>query len=176
MQWNSPLVHNGMPQDTINSSHSSISNWVSCLHNWLLLANAINYSWLSQLIALRNLTNPTVPSICFFCVVILEKWYPCWESLQVIMGIILILQQIRCFCIFPIYTFHTKVHSSLEDRTSPSWVVRRLYGSFVFILAHYCLCRWTMFICTNNSEQVYFKVLATTAINKSELWISRFCF
>ena len=58
-QWNSPLVHNGMPQGTINSSHSSIRNWVSCLHEWLLFANAINYSWLSQLIALRNLTNST---------------------------------------------------------------------------------------------------------------------
>ena len=58
MQWNSPLVHNRMPQDTINSSCSSIGNWVSCLHNWLLFANAINYSQLSQLIALRNQTNP----------------------------------------------------------------------------------------------------------------------
>ena len=48
-----------MPQGTINSSHSSIGNWVSCLHDWLLFANAINYSQLSQLIALRNLTNPT---------------------------------------------------------------------------------------------------------------------
>ena len=63
MQWNSLLVHNGMPQGTINSSCSSISNWVSCLNNWLLLANAINYSRLSQLIALHNLTNPTVVSI-----------------------------------------------------------------------------------------------------------------
>ena len=46
-------------QCTINSSRSSIGNGVSCLHDWLLLANAINYSQLSQLIALRNLTNPT---------------------------------------------------------------------------------------------------------------------
>ena len=59
MQWNSPLVHNGMPQGTINRSRSSMGNWVSSLHNWLLLANAINYSWLLQLIALCNLTNPT---------------------------------------------------------------------------------------------------------------------
>ena len=59
MQWNSPLVHGGMPQGPINSSRSSISNWVSCLHDWLLLANAINYSRLSPLIALRNLTNLT---------------------------------------------------------------------------------------------------------------------
>ena len=56
MQWNSPLVHNGMPQGTINSSRSSIGNWVPCLHDWLLFANAINYSQLSQLIALCNLT------------------------------------------------------------------------------------------------------------------------
>ena len=59
MQWNSPLVHNGMPKGTINSSCSSIGNGVSCLHDWLLFANAINYSQLSQLIALRNLINPT---------------------------------------------------------------------------------------------------------------------
>ena len=59
MQWNSPLVLNGMPQSTINSSHSSTGNWVSSLHDWLLLANAINYSQLSQLIALCNLTNST---------------------------------------------------------------------------------------------------------------------
>ena len=59
LQWNKPLVHNGIPQGTINSSRSSIGNWVSCLHDWLLLANVINYSRLSQLIALRNLTNPT---------------------------------------------------------------------------------------------------------------------
>ena len=59
MQWNSQLVHNGTPQGTINSSCSSSGNWVSCLHNQLLLANAINYSRLLQLIALRNLTNPT---------------------------------------------------------------------------------------------------------------------
>ena len=31
MQWNSPLVHNGMPQGTINSSHSSTGIWVSLL-------------------------------------------------------------------------------------------------------------------------------------------------
>ena len=31
----------------------------SCPHDWLLLANAINYSQLLLLIALRNLTNPT---------------------------------------------------------------------------------------------------------------------
>ena len=49
MQWNSPLVHNGMPQGTINSSCSSIDNGDSCLHDWLLLANMINYSLLSQL-------------------------------------------------------------------------------------------------------------------------------
>ena len=59
MQWNSPLVHNGMPQGTINSSRSSIKNSVSCLHDWSLFANTINYSRLSQLIALRNLTNST---------------------------------------------------------------------------------------------------------------------
>ena len=59
MQWNSPLVHNEIPQGTINSSRSSIGNWVSCLYNWLLFANAVNYSWLSQLIALCNLINPT---------------------------------------------------------------------------------------------------------------------
>ena len=59
MQSNSPLVHNGMPPGTMNSPRSSIGNWVSCLHDWLLLANAINYSRLSQLIALRNLTSPT---------------------------------------------------------------------------------------------------------------------
>ena len=59
MQWNSPLVRNGMLQGTINSSRSTIGIWISCLHDWLLLANAINYSRLSQLIALRNLTNPT---------------------------------------------------------------------------------------------------------------------
>ena len=35
------------------------SGIVSCLYNWLLLANAIIYSRLSQLIALHNLTNPT---------------------------------------------------------------------------------------------------------------------
>ena len=63
MQWNSPLVYNGMPQGTKNSSRSSIGNWVSCLNDWLLLANAINYSRLSQLIALRNLTNPTNTNI-----------------------------------------------------------------------------------------------------------------
>ena len=59
MQWNSPLVRNGMPQGTIDSSCSSIGNWVSCLHDWLLFSKAINYSRLSQLIDLRNLTNPT---------------------------------------------------------------------------------------------------------------------
>ena len=59
MQRNSTPVHNGMPLGTINSSRSSIGNWVSCLHDWSLLANAINYSRLSQLIALCNLTNPT---------------------------------------------------------------------------------------------------------------------
>ena len=37
----------------------------SCLHDWLLLANVINYSRLSLLIALRNLTNPT-PLIFIF--------------------------------------------------------------------------------------------------------------
>ena len=31
----------------------------SCLHDWLLLANAINYYRLLLLIALCNLTNPT---------------------------------------------------------------------------------------------------------------------
>ena len=60
MQWNSPLVHNGIPKGTINSSHSSIRNQVSCLNDWLLFANAINYSRLPQLIALRNLTNLSV--------------------------------------------------------------------------------------------------------------------
>ena len=60
MQWNSPLVHTGMPQGTINSSCSSVGYWVSYLRDRLLLANAINYSRLLQLIALCNLTNPTV--------------------------------------------------------------------------------------------------------------------
>ena len=57
LQWNSPLVHNGMPQGTKNSSRSSIGNGVSCLHDWLLFANTINYSRLSQQIALRNLVT-----------------------------------------------------------------------------------------------------------------------
>ena len=66
MKWNSPLVHNEMPQGTINSSHSSIRNGVSWLHDWLLLANAIIYSRLSQLIALRNLKNPTMKEYSAF--------------------------------------------------------------------------------------------------------------
>ena len=85
MQWNSPIVHNGMPQGTISNSRSSICNRVSCLHDWLPFANAINYSRLSQLIALRNLTNPT-------CLHVLE-----WILTLLLVDEILLLRFIKRF-------------------------------------------------------------------------------
>ena len=41
--------------------------------------------------------------------------------------------------------FRTKVCSPLED-VSPSWAVWRLRGPIVFLLAYYCLYRWTWYL------------------------------
>ena len=45
-----------------------------------------------------------------------------------------------------IWTFRTKVRSSLGDNTSPSCVVWWLRGPMVFVLEYYCLYRWTWYL------------------------------
>ena len=45
-----------------------------------------------------------------------------------------------------IFTFHNKVRSSRRQNASPSWAVWRLRGPMVFILAYYCLYKWTWYL------------------------------
>ena len=100
-------------------------------------------------------------SLAFFMTV-LEQWLlPCWAAFQV-MSIwdsfycgyryfctcfLQHLHKVLCCCSgIYLHFSHHSMFISRRQNTSPSWAVWRLRGPMVFIIAYYCLYRWTWYI------------------------------
>ena len=100
-------------------------------------------------------------SLAFFMAV-LEHWLlPCWVAFQVTSIYDLFCCGYRLFCTgflqhlhkvlfccsgIDLHFSHWSTFIYKRQNVSPSWAVWRLRGPMVFILAYYCLYRWTWYL------------------------------
>ena len=93
---------------------------------------------------------------------VLEQWLlPCWSAFQVVLiwdsfycgyryFCTRLLQHLHkvlcCWSGIDLHFSHQSTLISRRQNASPSWALWRLRGQMVFILAYYCLYRWTWYL------------------------------
>jgi hypothetical protein len=92
---------------------------------------------------------------------VLEQWLlPCWAAFRLCRYRTHFTVAIDTFYLFPpassqgpllliwdwLHFSHQSTFISRRQNMSPSWAVWWLCGPIVFILAHYCLYRWTRYL------------------------------